>query len=147
MLANVLKLPMHPKPHAATLHYQTKVDSMNKMTKVLISIAILAAAPFALACDYPTPPKSLPDGASASKEEMLAGVKTVAAYQKSMSEYLACIEADEIAATQALADDDEEGKKQLKTMSNKKYNAAVDEQTRTVEVFNAEIRAYKARSK
>ena len=107
----------------------------------------MAAAPFALACDYPTPPKNLPDGASASKEEMLAGVKTIAAYQQTMSEYLACIEADQIAATQALADDDEEGKKQLKTMSNKKYNAAVDEQTRTVEVFNAEIRAYKARSK
>lgn len=78
---------------------------------------------------------------------MLAGVKMVAAYQEKMSEYLTCIEADQIVATQSLTDDDEEGKKQLKTMSNKKYNAAVDEQTRTVELFNAEIRAYKARSK
>lgn len=120
---------------------------MNKMTKVLISIALMTVAPLALACDYPAPPKNLPEGASASKEEMLAGVKMIAAYQKSMSEYLTCIEADEIVATQSMADDDEEGKKQLKTMSNKKYNAAVDEQTRTVELFNAEIRAYKARSK
>jgi hypothetical protein len=120
---------------------------MNKLSKVLISVALMAVAPLALACDYPAPPKNLPDGASASKEEMLAGVKIVAAYQDKMSEYLTCIEADEIVATQALADDDEDGKKQLKTMSNKKYNAAVDEQTRTVELFNAEIRAYKARSK
>ena len=120
---------------------------MNKMTKVLISIALMAAAPFAVACDYPAPPKNLPEGASASKEEMLAGVKMVAAYQQNMSDYLACIEADQIVATQALADDDAAGEKQLKTMSNKKYNAAVDEQTRTVELFNAEIRAYKARSK
>lgn len=126
---------------------QTKVDSMNKMTKILISIALIAAAPLALACNYPAPPKNLPDGASASKEGMLAGVKMIAAYQEKMSEYLTCIEADEIVATQALADDDEAGKKQLRTMSNKKYNAAVDEQTRTVELFNAEIRAYKARSK
>ncbi len=78
---------------------------------------------------------------------MLAGVKMIAAYQEKMSEYLTCIEADEIVATQALADDDGAGKKQLRTMSNKKYNAAVDEQARTVELFNAEIRAYKARSK
>jgi len=32
-------------------------------------------------------------------------------------------------------------------MFDKKYNAAVDEQTRTVEEFNAEIREYKARTK
>ena len=78
---------------------------------------------------------------------MLAGVKVISAYQQSMSEYLACIEADEVLATQALADDDDDGKKQRKIMFDKKYNAAVDEQTRTVEQFNAEIRAYKARPK
>jgi hypothetical protein len=118
---------------------------MNKMTKILISIALLSAAPYALACDYPAPPKNLPDGASATKEEMLAGVKMIATYQEKMSVYLSCLEADQIVATQALADDDEAGKEKLKTMSNKKYNAAVDEQTGTVELFNAEIRAYKAR--
>ena len=120
---------------------------MNKMTKVLILIALIAAAPLALACDYPAPPKNLPDGASASKEEMLAGVKMIAVYQEKMSAYLSCLEADEIVSTQALADDDEDGKEKLKTMSNKKYNAAVDAQTGTVELFNAEIRAFKARSK
>ncbi len=118
---------------------------MNKITKVLISIALLAAAPAALACDYPAPPKTLPDGASASKEEMLAGVKMIAAYQEKMSAYLTCLEADDIVATQSLSDED--GKEKLKTISNKKYNAAVDEQTGTVELFNAEIRAFKARSK
>jgi hypothetical protein len=117
---------------------------MKKMTKVLISLALVFLAPLSLACDYPPPPKQLPDGATATKEEMLAGVKVISAYQADMTEYLACIEADEIVSIQALADDDEEGKKQSKTMFDKKYNAAVDEQTRTVEQFNAEIRAYKA---
>ena len=78
---------------------------------------------------------------------MLAGVKLISAYQQNMSDYLSCIEADEVVATQALADDDKDGKKQRKTMFDKKYNAAVDEQTRIVEQFNAEIRAYKERSK
>jgi len=120
---------------------------MNKMTKVLISIALIAAAPLALACDYATPPKELPDGTSASKEEMLAGVKMIADYQEKMSAYLTCLEADEIVAMQSLGEEDGDAKEKLKTMSNKKYNAAVDEQTRTVELFNAEIRAFKARSK
>ena len=108
-------------------------------------MALACAASTALACDYPVVPKNLPDGETASKEEMLAGVKVIAAYQEAMGEYLSCIEANEIVATQALADDDEEGKQQRLSMFNKKYNAAVDEQTRTVEEFNAEIRAFKAR--
>ena len=74
---------------------------------------------------------------------MLAGVKTISAYQESMSTYLDCIEADEVVAGQQLAGDDEDGKKQRKELFDKRYNAAVDEQTMTVEQFNAEIRAYK----
>ena len=120
---------------------------MNKMIKLLSSSALVFLAPLALACDYPAPPKDLPDGATSEKAEMLAGVKLISAYQQNMSDYLSCIEADEVLATQALSDDDEDGKKQRKTMFDKKYNAAVDEQTRTVEQFNAEIRAYKSRSK
>jgi len=120
---------------------------MNNMTKLLTCIALVFMTQYAFACDYPAPPKDLPDGESAEKSQMLAGVKTISAYQEKMSEYLSCIEADEIVAMQALDDDDEEGKKQRKSMFDKKYNAAVDEQTRTVEEFNAEIRAYKARPK
>lgn len=119
---------------------------MNKMTRLLISIALLVASPLAFACDYPAPPKDLPMGATATKEEMLAGVGLISKYQESMTEYLACIEADEVLAMQALADDDTEGQDQSKLMFDKKYNAAVDEQARAVEQFNIEIRAYKARS-
>jgi len=118
---------------------------MKNMTKVLVSLALVFLAPLSLACNYPAPPKDLPDGTTATKEEMLAGVKLISAYQADMTEYLACIEADQIVSVQALADDDEDGKKQSKAMFDKKYNAAVDEQTMTVEQFNAEIRAYKAR--
>lgn len=127
------------------LQYPTEVDAMTKMTKVLISLAIVFVAPLSLACDYPAPPKDLPDGATATKEEMLAGVKVISAYQADMTEYLTCIEADQVVSVQALADDDEDGRKQSTAMFDKKYNAAVDEQTKAVEQFNVEIRAYKAR--
>jgi len=117
---------------------------MTKMTKVFFSLALILATPIALACDYPAPPKVLPDGATATKEDMLGGVKVISAYQEDMAEYLSCIEADQIMALQALADDDEEGKDRSKSTFDKKYNAAVDEQTKTVEKFNLEIRTYKA---
>ncbi len=111
----------------------------------MLSLGLVLVAPLALACDYPAPPKNLPEGATSTKEEMLAGVKMISSYQAEMAVYLDCIEADEIVATQALAEDDEEGKRQSKIMFDKKYNAAVDEQTKTVEIFNAEIRDFKAR--
>jgi len=120
---------------------------MKTITKVLISLAILAAAPFALACDYPAPPRDLPLGAIATKDEMLAGVSKISEYQAKMTEYLTCIEAEEVVAMQALAEDDVEGRAQSKLLFDKKFNAAVDEQTSTVEQFNAEIRAFKARAK
>ena len=118
---------------------------MTKITKTLLSFALILSAPLVFACDYPAPPKSLPDGNTSTKDEMLAGVKFIAAYQEDMSTYLACIESEEVLAVQALGDDDD-AKKQRSLMFGKKYNAAVEEQTRTVEKFNAEIRAYKARS-
>ena len=118
---------------------------MTKMTKFLISVAFIFAAPLALACDYPAPPKDLPDGATATKDEMLAGVKTISAYQENMTTYLACIESDQVFALQGLAEDDEDGKKRSESNFDKKYNAAVEDQTRAVEQFNLEIRTYKAR--
>jgi len=117
---------------------------MTNITKTLVSIAFLFAASVSMACDYPTPPKELPDGKTATKEEMLAGVKKISEYQEAMTTYLACIEADQVVALQALAEEDEEGRKASNDNFNKRYNAAVDEQTRTVEMFNLEIRAYKA---
>lgn len=117
------------------------------MTKVVISLALFIAAPLALACDYPAPPKDLPLGATATKDEMLAGVSKISDYQAKMTEYLSCIEAEEVVAMQALAEDDVEARAQSKLMFDKKFNAAVDEQTSTVELFNAEIRTFKARSK
>jgi len=118
---------------------------MTKLTKLIISLALVFLAPLALACDYPAPPKDLPDGATATKEEMLAGVKLISAYQEEMTTYLSCIEADQIMAMQAIAEDDEEGKSRSKSNFDKRYNAAVDEQTKAVEQFNLEIRTYKAR--
>jgi hypothetical protein len=118
---------------------------MTNMTKLLISLAFIFATPLALACDYPAPPKDLPDGATATKEEMLAGVKTISAYQEKMTVYLTCIEADQVLSVQALTADDEDGKNRSKSNFDKKYNAAVEDQTKTVEQFNLEIRTYKAR--
>jgi hypothetical protein len=68
---------------------------------------------------------------------MLVGVKMIGVYQNRMTLYLACIESD----------GDKADRSQHQKMFTKRYNAAVDEQTNTVEKFNAEIRRFKRRSK
>ncbi len=87
---------------------------MTKLTKTLVSVSLLLAAPLAFSCDYPAPPKDLPDGSSAAKEEMISGVKVIAAYQEKMATYLDCIEAEENVAVQAVDDNDEGAKDQRK---------------------------------
>ena len=120
---------------------------MNKTIKIAIGCLLLIAAPMTFACDYPAPPKDLPDGSSSGIDEMKVGVKQIAEYQSKMETYLNCIDAEEAVAMMALDEDDEEGKEQRKALFDKKYNAAVNDQTRTVEQFNAEIREYKDRPK
>jgi hypothetical protein len=115
---------------------------MNNIMKSAISVALLLVAQGALACDYPKR-VDLPDGATASKEDMLAGQKGVKTYMASMDEYLSCIEAEEATAVLSLGDVDEDAKRQRAEMFNKKYNAAVEQMNLVAEEFNVQVRAYK----
>lgn len=121
--------------------------TMKNMTKAIVCMAAIIAAPLALACDYPARPPQAPDGTTATKEEMLAGVKVISDYQASMSRYLTCIEADDVVANIAVNNSDEETKQQRLKMFNMKYDAAIDEQSLVVEKFNVQVRAYKARNR
>jgi len=115
---------------------------MNKIMKSAISVALLFVAQSALACDYPER-VDLPDGATASKEIMIAGQKGVKSYMAAMDTYLACIESEEAVAVLALGDIDEDTKRQRAEMFNKKYNAAVEQMNLVAEEFNVQVRAYK----
>ena len=119
---------------------------MNKTMKTAISMAMLFIAQGALACEYPQR-VDMPDGASAAKDEMIAGQKDVKKYMANMETYLACIEAEEAQAVIQLGEIDDETARQREEMFNKKYNAAVEEMNLVAEEFNIQVRAYKAKPK
>lgn len=119
---------------------------MNKLIKTAISIAMIFAAQGAIACDYPQR-IDVPNGATATKDDMIAGQKGVKTYMASMEEYLACIEADEAQAVLGLGNVNEDTKRQREDMFNKKYNAAVEEMNLVAEEFNVQVRAYKDRNR
>ena len=62
-----------------------------KVLLALAATALSAGAAYA-DCPYPAAPAKLPDGASATLQDMLAGQKAVAEYNKSIGDYTACID-------------------------------------------------------
>jgi hypothetical protein len=119
---------------------------MNKFIKTALSVVILFVAQGAFACDYPQR-IDIPNGATGTKEDMIAGQKNVKSYMASMEEYLRCIEAEEAQAVLGMGEVDEDVKRQREDLFNKKYNAAVEEMNLIAEEFNVQVRAYKDRNR
>lgn len=115
--------------------------------RLAVSVAALFLAQGALACDYPERLKNIPDGNSATRDEMIDAKKAVQSYIANMESYLSCIEAEEAQAVIAMGDVEEDEKKQRSETFNKKYNAAVEEMNIVAEEFNIQLRAYNARKK
>jgi hypothetical protein len=117
----------------------------------------LAIVPFLLAlcataeaaCVYPQTPQALPNGNSATKEEMLAAQGLVKDYVKSVQEtYLPCLEQEKADATAALDNMDPEftaRKASIDAIHAKKHNAALDELQVFVDRWNSEKKAYTAK--
>lgn len=90
-----------------------------KLKLVTLAISALIGGPV-LACAEPTPPASIPNGKTASKEEMLAKKKEVDKYKRDVEAYLGC-------------------------ESNKQRQESVEADLEKVaNRFNAEVRAFKA---
>lgn len=116
---------------------------MNRITKIIGAASLLLFAQTSLACDYPTR-VDIPNGDSASKEEMIAGQRDVKAFVANMETYLDCLLEEEKAA-RANAELSAEDEQQREDMVNKKYNAAVDEMETVAARFNEQVQAFKAR--
>jgi len=121
--------------------------------KALYSIALigaLAAGNAYAACTYPNPPAKLPDGATATRDDMLAGKKLVTEFDNAIGEYNTCLqkEADEAIAKLTGEDKEKEAKKaEIQKMADQKHNAAVEADEQIATRFNEQLRAYNAKQK
>ena len=116
--------------------------------KALLPIAFAAATAAAYAeCPYPQAPTKIPDGATATLEEMVAGQKAVGAYQKAINDYTACIDKE---LDDALAKGGDklkpEQKQDMQRVEAQKHNAAVDQLQAVADRFNEQVKVYKART-
>jgi hypothetical protein len=119
-----------------------KILSAFALAPLLLAVNLGAQA----ACVYPQAPQTLPNGTSATKEEMLAAQSVVKEYVKSVQEtYLPCLEQEKTEASAALDNMDPEftaKKNNIDAIHAKKHNAALDELQAFVDRWNAEKKAY-----
>jgi hypothetical protein len=119
-----------------------------KALPALAFIAAVIAAPAHADCTYPTAPTKLPDGKTATLEEMLAGQKVVNEYQKAINDYTACID-KEVSDAIAKAGDTlkPQQKADMEKVETQKHNAAIDQLQNIAGRFNEQVKVFKARDK
>jgi methionine synthase II (cobalamin-independent) len=115
---------------------------MKLMKSTLLALALGSPAAFAGDCSAPESPQ-LPDGATATMDDMLAGQQAVKAFQAANLEYMQCLEPALADAEAALKDGDDSAKETYQQIQET-YNAAVSAEEAVAGQFNTEIREYKA---
>jgi hypothetical protein len=111
-----------------------------------VILASLAAGAAQATCIYPREPEGIPDGATATYDEMVAAQKAVKQFDADITAYNACLdmELQSILADPSL---DEAKKAEIAAMQAKKNNAAVDHVTAVADRFNEQLHAYQAAHK
>lgn len=114
----------------------------------LLLTALLGAGFAHAECVYPKAPSAMPDGATATEQEMVEGMKAVKTYNEEVTGYLNCLDMEmnariEAAGAEAPADQIA----QIRAIQAKRHNAAVEELEAHAARFNEQVKAFKARSK
>ena len=111
-----------------------------------VLLASLAASAAQATCIYPREPENIPDGATATYDQMVAAQQAVKQFDADISAYNACLEM-ELQAILADPNLDEARKAEFSTMQAKKNNAAVDHVTAVAARFNEQLHAFQEAKK
>jgi hypothetical protein len=124
-----------------------------KALMAIAATAVLSAGTAYADCSYPTPPEHIPDGNTATMQEMVEAQKAVKEYDKAINAYVACIQLERDDAVGKLAKPGEtptaEQKKAMQDMERvevQKHNAAIDQLQSVADRFNEQVRVYKAKN-
>lgn len=120
------------------------------MTRKSVAIAALLGCLFVgsaqAACIYPRAPEHIPDGKTATKDEMVAAHTAVVQFNEDINAYNTCLDM-EMASLEQSGQFDQARLMELRSMQAKKNNAAVDEVEAVAFRFNEQLRIFNAREK
>jgi len=113
---------------------------MSTRVTLLATLAVAFSLPAHAECAFPKAPATIPDGRTASEQEMLAAMSSFKAYNDSVTAFGACLEEETLAKSSGTGH-----VMQLKAMQAKKHNAAIDELQAKAQLFNEQVRIFKSR--
>ena len=121
---------------------------MKAWIPLTLILALGAAATAQADCTYPRAPDKIPDGATASKDEMVAAKNDVSRYNNEMNAYLDCIklEIQAIPKDAKMSKDDKAKAEAQEKLLDQKNNAAVDELQSVATRFNEQLKIWKAKN-
>jgi hypothetical protein len=102
-----------------------------KLCAAAAVVAIVAALPAYAECVLPPAPSKIPDGTSASEQEMVTAMKTLKQYNGDVTVYLKCLEFE--AKQNRLSTSEQE----------KRHNAALSQLEKIAAQFNEQVRVFK----
>ena len=117
--------------------------------KVLLPVLLIAAAlasPAHAACTAPTNEVKIPNGSTATMDEMLAAKKAIQDNNAVVETYTQCLKAEQEAKIAAGGPDmKDEAKVKISTEYANLQNAEVEKLQKLADQFNVEVRAFKAK--
>jgi hypothetical protein len=109
---------------------------MRVLTSFLLTAVASGYGFTAAACESPSP-VTMPDGATSTRDQMLAAQGQVKAYQAAMNEFVACLDMEADAQG-------EQAPAEYKSLMVERHNAAVTEMEAVAAAFNDQLRAFRA---
>jgi hypothetical protein len=107
---------------------------MNRMTLcAALAAAILTSLPALADCTLPPPPSKIPDGTTASEQDMISAMNTLKEYNGDVSVYLKCLDY-EVRQNRMSA-----------SIRDSRNNSAVTQLQTIADKFNQQVRAFKAK--
>jgi hypothetical protein len=119
-------------------------------TRILsgLALGLLLAGAANAECTYPKEPANTPDGATATQDQMVDGMKAVKEYNGAVTAYLGCLEQEMATRIEAAGPDaPAEQIEQIKAIHTKRHNAAVEALEQHAARFNEQVKAFKSREK
>jgi hypothetical protein len=119
-------------------------------TRILsgLALGLLLVGAANAECTYPKEPANTPDGATATQDQMVEGMKAVKEYNGAVTAYLSCLEQEMATRVEAAGPDaPAEQIEQIKAIHTKRHNAAVEALEQHAARFNEQVKAFKSREK
>jgi hypothetical protein len=124
----------------------SKIVKFRAILTFAMVVASAVSLPAVAECDDPRWAGTIPDGATASKKAMLETAEAIRQYDDEVNSYASCLALETAYRIAAIGGRiTQEQLRQLRSIENRKRNAAVDALNARADQFNEQVRIYNAR--